>query len=184
MQLLTQVVPLPDLLSPARCVSERAISTSVLNIVLCHIKSDLNLRVTSACDLQAWVLVIFLLNASVRNAVVKRIATRSTQCCYNYRRRWSWSGLCANGEIGLYVGLKSSKDAGVMLPIVPVKVRSSGSNKFVTTYAFLDPGSTASFCTEWRSIWMQSAPNDDRFECNRSGCDTTTNAEMQCSYKI
>ena len=33
------------------------------------------------------------------------------------------------------------------LPIVPVRVKSKNSDKFVTTYAFLDSGSTATFCT-------------------------------------
>jgi len=34
------------------------------------------------------------------------------------------------------------------LAVVPVKVRSPDLNKAVTTYAFLDTGSTASFCSE------------------------------------
>ena len=33
------------------------------------------------------------------------------------------------------------------LPIVAVRVKSKNSDKFVTTYAFLDSGSTATFCT-------------------------------------
>lgn len=35
-----------------------------------------------------------------------------------------------------------------MLSIVPVKIKSKKSDKWVETYAFLDPGSTATFCTE------------------------------------
>ena len=31
---------------------------------------------------------------------------------------------------------------------VPVKVKTKQGNTIITTYAFLDPGSTATFCTE------------------------------------
>ena len=34
------------------------------------------------------------------------------------------------------------------LAVVPVKVKSVKSNQFIQTYAFLDPGSNACFCTE------------------------------------
>ena len=34
-----------------------------------------------------------------------------------------------------------------MLLIVPVKMKSKKSDKYVKTYAFMDPGSTATFCT-------------------------------------
>ncbi len=33
------------------------------------------------------------------------------------------------------------------LPLVPVKVKCSGSNQVITTYAFLDSGSNTTFCT-------------------------------------
>jgi hypothetical protein len=33
------------------------------------------------------------------------------------------------------------------LSIVPVKVRAKGNNNLVETYAFLDPGSNTTFCT-------------------------------------
>ncbi|KAL7831201.1 hypothetical protein SRHO_G00307040 [Serrasalmus rhombeus] len=35
-----------------------------------------------------------------------------------------------------------------ILAIMPVKVKSKNSNKVVQTYAFIDPGSSATFCTE------------------------------------
>lgn len=45
------------------------------------------------------------------------------------------------------------KDIGASEPegtlaVVPVKVKTKKGNNIVTTYAFLDPGSTATFCTE------------------------------------
>ena len=42
----------------------------------------------------------------------------------------------------------SSPSTTTGLAVVPVKVRSPDRNKAVTTYAFLDTGSTASFCSE------------------------------------
>ena len=41
-----------------------------------------------------------------------------------------------------------SPSTGTGLAVVPVKVRSPDRNKAVTTFAFLDTGSTASFCSE------------------------------------
>lgn len=35
-----------------------------------------------------------------------------------------------------------------ILAIVPVQVQSNKSQRVTTTYAFLDPGSTACFCTD------------------------------------
>lgn len=45
-------------------------------------------------------------------------------------------------------GLTGAGDQDCKLPIVPVQVKSKKGNKTVTTYAFLDQGSTAVFCTE------------------------------------
>lgn len=45
-------------------------------------------------------------------------------------------------------GLTGAGDHECKLPIVPVHIKSSKSNKTVITYAFLDQGSTAVFCTE------------------------------------
>ena len=42
----------------------------------------------------------------------------------------------------------SSPSTATGLAVVPVKVRSPDQNKAVTTYAFLDMGSTALFCSE------------------------------------
>lgn len=45
-------------------------------------------------------------------------------------------------------GVSGAGDHECKLPIVPVQVKSKKGSKIVTTYAFLDPGSTAVFCTE------------------------------------
>lgn len=44
-------------------------------------------------------------------------------------------------------GLTGAGDQDCKLAIVPVKVKSSKGQRSVETYAFLDPGSSASFCT-------------------------------------
>lgn len=44
-------------------------------------------------------------------------------------------------------GLTGAGKQDFKLAIVPVKVKSKKSHKMVETYAFLDPGSSASFCT-------------------------------------
>lgn len=44
-------------------------------------------------------------------------------------------------------GLTGAGDHDCRLPIVPVQIKSKKSNETVLTYAFLDPGSTAVFCT-------------------------------------
>ena len=50
-----------------------------------------------------------------------------------------------------FVGVTSCDDQGGAnngLPIVPLKVKGTGSDKVFNTYALLDSGSTASFCSE------------------------------------
>ena len=45
-------------------------------------------------------------------------------------------------------GLTGAGHSNRVLPILPVKVKSSKGNKVIKTYAFLDPGSTGTFCSE------------------------------------
>lgn len=45
-------------------------------------------------------------------------------------------------------GLTGAGEAECVLSIVPIKIKSKNSDKHIETYAFLDPGSTATFCTE------------------------------------
>lgn len=44
-------------------------------------------------------------------------------------------------------GDSTGAGTGCALAIVPVRVKLSQSSKYICTYAFLDPGSTATFCT-------------------------------------
>lgn len=46
------------------------------------------------------------------------------------------------------VGYTGAGEVDCLLSIVPVKVRSQKGGKSIETYAFMDPGSTATFCTE------------------------------------
>ncbi|XP_076839331.1 uncharacterized protein LOC143484479 [Brachyhypopomus gauderio] len=45
-------------------------------------------------------------------------------------------------------GFTGAGEADCVLSIVPIKIKSKNSDKHIKTYAFLDPGSTATFCTE------------------------------------
>ncbi|KAL7831402.1 hypothetical protein SRHO_G00309050 [Serrasalmus rhombeus] len=54
------------------------------------------------------------------------------------------SGFVDAGETCSQTGAGST---GTVLPIVPVRVKAKKGNKVLTCYAFLDPGSNASFCT-------------------------------------
>ena len=56
------------------------------------------------------------------------------------------------------VSAGESTGAGKNLPlaIVPVKIKVDKGNRFISTYAFLDPGSSASFCTE--NLMRQLSP--------------------------
>lgn len=44
--------------------------------------------------------------------------------------------------------LWASTGAGNVLSVVPVKVKAGKGHKVIETYAFIDPGSTDTFCTE------------------------------------
>ena len=48
------------------------------------------------------------------------------------------------------VGLQSGQNqaSATSLAILPVKVKAKGSDQMIQTYAFLDNGSNASFCSE------------------------------------
>lgn len=51
----------------------------------------------------------------------------------------------ANQEVCGYTG---AVETDCLLPMVPVKVKSRSSGRSIETYAFMDPGSTGTLCTE------------------------------------
>ena len=56
-----------------------------------------------------------------------------------------------NSFVGVSEGLCGSTGAGapsIGLAVVPVKVKAKGKGAVIVTYAFLDPGSNTSFCTD------------------------------------
>ncbi|KAJ0005631.1 hypothetical protein NQD34_015525 [Periophthalmus magnuspinnatus] len=53
-----------------------------------------------------------------------------------------------NGFVGMGTTAHSVNDTEHILAIVPVRVKSKRGHKVMQTHAFLDPGSTACFCTE------------------------------------
>lgn len=54
----------------------------------------------------------------------------------------------AVNDVLISSGLTGAGDYDCKLPIVPVQIKAKKGSKIVTTYAFLDQGSTAVFCTE------------------------------------
>ena len=82
--------------------------------------------------------------ASIHNEVKKfEISRCSAQAISDQhgesKRQNQFSGLTSNN---------GGCSSGQGLPIVPLKVKCRGMNKIVTTYALLDSGSTASFCSD------------------------------------
>ena len=58
-------------------------------------------------------------------------------------------GTSGSGPISVQSsGLTGAGERDCTLAILPVRVKSTKGNEVITTYAFLDPGSSASFCTE------------------------------------
>lgn len=53
-----------------------------------------------------------------------------------------------SGFVGMDMPTCSTKNTESILAIVPVRVKTKKGQTVTTTYAFLDPGSTACFCTE------------------------------------
>ncbi|KAJ8351035.1 hypothetical protein AAFF_G00159560 [Aldrovandia affinis] len=62
-----------------------------------------------------------------------------------HSNQWNISQQCSRLSAGEATG---GLGRNCMLAIVPVRVKVTKRNKSVLTYAFLDPGSSATFCTE------------------------------------
>ena len=70
------------------------------------------------------------------------------------------------------------------LPIIPVRLKSKSSDKFVNTYAFLDSGSTATFCKEEiiNSLHLEGKRTTLTLttmgECRRENCFVISDLEL------
>ena len=77
-----------------------------------------------------------------------------------------------------FVGARTNNAMGVMLPVLPVKVRAA-DREFVKTYAFLDPGSTASFCTDQLLNELNVTGREVRLKTTTiAGCNVATNSML------
>ncbi|XP_043969743.1 uncharacterized protein LOC122829340 isoform X2 [Gambusia affinis] len=80
--------------------------------------------------------------------------------------------------------LTGAGEADCVLWIVPVKVKSKNSEQYVETYAFLDPGSTATFCTEdlQKKLNVQGKPTKIRL--STMGQDAPENQKLMDSMVL
>ncbi|KAL0157129.1 hypothetical protein M9458_048375, partial [Cirrhinus mrigala] len=74
--------------------------------------------------------------------ILKEMSSKSSSCDENKSRMSTDS---VDHETCGYTGAGNSE---CILAIVPVKIKSKKCDKVVKTYAFIDPGSSATFCTE------------------------------------
>ncbi|KAI2644916.1 DNA repair protein RecO [Labeo rohita] len=81
-------------------------------------------------------------------------------------------------------GLTGAGEVECVLSIVPVKVKSKNNNKHIETYAFLDPGSTATFCTEdlQRKLNVKGKPT--RILLSTMGQDKSGEQKLMNSFVI
>lgn len=70
-------------------------------------------------------------------------------------------------------GLTGAGEAECVLSIVPVKIKSKNSDKHIETYKFLDPGSTATFCTEALQWKLNVKGKPTRILLSTMGQDTS-----------
>ncbi|KAJ7986494.1 hypothetical protein DPEC_G00340460 [Dallia pectoralis] len=75
-------------------------------------------------------------------------------------------------------------EAECALSIVPVKIKSKKSDKYVTTYAFLDPGSTATFCTEELQRKLNIKGKPTRILLSTMGQDKPGEQKLMNSFVI
>lgn len=71
-----------------------------------------------------------------------KILTTQTLCCCD-----ATVNPCSTTYY-IHIGHIGAGEEECALAIVPVKVKSNKGNKIIHTYAFLNPGSTATFCTD------------------------------------
>ena len=81
-------------------------------------------------------------------------------------------------------GLTGAGEAECVLWIVPVKVKSKNSDQHVETYAFLDPGSTATFCTEDLQRKLNVKGNPTRIRLSTMGQDAPEKQKLMNSLVL
>ncbi|GAA6102059.1 diacylglycerol O-acyltransferase 1-like, partial [Tachysurus ichikawai] len=69
----------------------------------------------------------------------------------DYKDKGSSEATTNDGGIPVTIAVVSTEQAGSLdykLAILPVEIKACNGSKIIETYAFLDPGSSATFCTE------------------------------------
>lgn len=64
------------------------------------------------------------------------------------------------------------------LAVLPVKIKSKRSDRYVETYAFIDPGSTASFCTEDLLRKLKLRGRGTHILLNTMGCSRADDSKV------
>ena len=82
------------------------------------------------------------------------------------------------------VGYTGGGETDCMLSIVPVKVKSRSSGRSVDTYAFMDPGSTATFCTDELRKKLNIKGKQTQILLSTMGQDKPDGPRLVDSYKI
>ncbi|XP_034074694.1 uncharacterized protein LOC117547890 [Gymnodraco acuticeps] len=70
------------------------------------------------------------------------------------------------------------------LAIVPVKVKTKQGNTIITTYAFLDPGSTATFCTESILQQLQVTGRNTKILLRTMNKEESVKTSVACDLEI
>lgn len=104
----------------------------------------------------AALLKVILVETVRRGRHVRSVPSIISACCTSRSRtkllkkgslRMKWSA-CASATLHQETSACTGAGGNCVLAIVPIRVKSKKSNKTVEAYAFMDPGSSASFCTE------------------------------------
>ncbi len=70
------------------------------------------------------------------------------------------------------------------LPVIPVQVKSASTNQVVCTYAFLNPGSSATFCTEALKHKLQISGRNSRILLHTMGQEKPVNTTVLTGLTI